>query len=97
MEDNYKVKSTSQIDFQVILKLTEKEARALQAITRYGHKAFLEVFYEKLGKSDLAPNAEGIISLFETIKKELPWHIKKVDLARGVFNNQDRGVQVKTD
>ena len=80
-----KIKSASQFDVRVILTLTEKEARALEAITKYGSKVFLETFYEKLGKEYLNPFSEGIESLFVTIKEELPKHLKKADLTRDVW------------
>jgi len=77
-----KITSTSQMEFQVTLKLNEKEARALNAITLYGAKGFLNVFYENLGKNYLQPNETGLISLFDTIKEELPRHISKFDKCR---------------
>jgi len=77
-----KVNSTAQMEFQVTLKLNEKEARALNAITLYGTKEFLKVFYECLGKHYLQPNESGVESLFATIKEELPKHISKFDKCR---------------
>lgn len=75
-------KSTSNMDFGVILKLSEKEARALQAITLYGAKEFLETFYKHLGKAYLEPHEDGVKVLFETIKSELPRHLDKFDRIR---------------
>jgi hypothetical protein len=77
-------KSTSNMDFGVIIKLSEKEARALEAITGYGVKSFLEVFYKHLGSSDLKHYEEGVIQLFETLKIELPWHLNKFDRIRKI-------------
>jgi transposase len=81
-----KVKSSSSLDVRIILSLSEKEARALNAITTYGHKSFLEVFYEHLGKSVLQPYEDGIITLFKTIEEELPKHLKKADDARQIWD-----------
>jgi hypothetical protein len=78
-------KSISNFTFEVILKLSEKEARALKAITEYGIKNFTEVFYEKLGKSVLAPYEDGLKELFETAKEELPKHLSKFDKVRKVW------------
>jgi hypothetical protein len=75
-------KSTSSMDFGVILKLSEKEARALEAITVYGTKEFLETFYTHLGKTYLQPHEEGVEILFETLKTELPKHLNKFDRIR---------------
>jgi hypothetical protein len=77
-----KVTSTSQMDFQVLLQLNEKEARALYAITIYGTKEFLKCFYETLGKTYLQPNESGVESLFVTIQEELQKHISKFDKCR---------------
>lgn len=67
------------MDFEVTLKLTLEEARALKEITGYGHKQFLEGYYKQLGKSYLQPHEKGVISLFETINKELPTQLYKAN------------------
>jgi len=82
-----KINSTSQMDFQVILKLNEQEARALNAITVYGVKNFLKAFYKEMGKTYLEPNEQGIKSLFETISSELPKHLSKFDKCRKTWKD----------
>jgi len=82
-----KVRSTSNLTVGVILSLTEVEARALQAITVYGAKEFLNTFYDKLGKAYLQPFEEGVKSLFETINEELPRHLNRADKARDIWRN----------
>lgn len=86
------IKSNSTMGFQLFLELTETEARALLDITKYGSKAFIEMFYKSLGKSDLQKNELGIISLFETIKAEMPKHLSRIDATRNVFqvNNPNK-------
>jgi len=93
-----KIKSTSFVEIGVILRLTEKEARALKAITEYGSKAFLETFYEHMGKSVLQPYEEGIIDLFLTIKEELPEHLRRADDARNIWRKAaaDRETKLRT-
>lgn len=86
------INSTSQFDVQVILKLSEKEARALHAITVYGTEEFLKCFYSHLGKSYLEPHESGIVSLFETIKKELPRHLDRADDVRAVWKGNKKAV-----
>ena len=80
------IKSSSQMDFQVTLKLTEIEARALEAIVGYGAKEFLNCFYEHLGKHYLQPHETGVISLFSTIKDELPKHLYRFDKCRKTWS-----------
>lgn len=94
METN-KIKSTSQFEFQVIFKLNEKEARALKAITAYGEKSFLEVFYKYLGKCELEDHEEGVKSLFETIKAELPQHLSLFDDIRKMWRTVKEAVAEK--
>jgi len=79
------INSQSTFDFNVILNLKEQEARALYAITEYGLQAFTEVFYAKLGKEALKPHEKGLESLFETIKKELPPHLRKMNKVREIW------------
>lgn len=51
-----KIKSQSAFELNIVLQLTETEARALKEFTVFGVDAFLKVFYEKLGKSTLEPH-----------------------------------------
>lgn len=84
------IKSESQVTTSINLTLTEIEAQALIALVGYGTKAFLEIFYKYLGTHYLKPHEKGIISLFETIKKELPGHIYNVEKARGLLRNNNK-------
>jgi hypothetical protein len=81
--------SNSTIEFRVHLQLSESESRALYALTRYGLKAFLEVFYKHLGKIDLEPEEKGLIDLFQTIGKQMPKHIARFDATRNTFKNSN--------
>lgn len=80
-----KLNSHSSLEFKIVLNLTEMEARALQAITVYGTKSFLDYFYRDLGKVYLQPHEKGLESLFETIKSELPPHLNKIDETRKIW------------
>lgn len=85
MLDKNKVSSASSLEVTILLKLTETEARALKALTVYGSEEFLKFFYQNLGKAYLEPHAKGLVSLFDTIRTELPRHLQKADNARAVF------------
>ncbi len=80
--------SNSVMQFNVFLKLSEGEARALEALTGYGHKAFLKYFYEHLGTSYLQPHEKGLISLFDSIKREIPAHLSRIDKTIEAFENE---------
>lgn len=83
---NQKVKSNSTYIVEINLTLTETEARALAVLPSYGTKQFLEYFYKNLGRHYLEPHEKGLISLFETIKNELPKHLSKADQVRKIIN-----------
>lgn len=82
------IKSTSKIEAKITLQITESEARALKAIACYGTKEFLKCFYEHLGKHYLQPYEEGVESLFEAIKNELPKHLNRIDDVRDVWDGR---------
>lgn len=82
------VESNATIDFKVFLKLNEPEARALAALTTYGDKAFLEMFYKTLGKSYLEPHESGLKSLFKSIDRNLPKHLERMEETRKIFKSK---------
>jgi len=79
------IKAKAQIEAKVILVLSEDEARALYNITIYGVKPFTSWFYKNLGKHYLQPFHEGVVSLFDTVFKEMPKELNRIDEARKAF------------
>lgn len=77
-----KVRLNHQITVTATLTLTEEELGALDALAGYGHKGFLEVFYEKMGEAYMKPYEKGLISLFETIRSNVPRALRDVKEAR---------------
>lgn len=75
------------VNIKVTVELTLEEARALNAITTYGSKAFLEGYYKQLGRSYLSPFESGVTSLFSTIQDRLPDQIKQ---AREILDRIDK-------
>ena len=71
--------------FEVNLKLTESEARALDALVGYGFKSFLEVFYKNLGKHYMEPHEKGLQNLFDTVRDNMPKHLSRIDKTRKTF------------
>lgn len=78
----------SELDLQITVKLemTLAEARALNEITKYGSKPFLEWFYRNLGKHYMKPHEKGLISLFDTIDKDLQQKLYDADKIIKVVN-----------
>lgn len=77
------------VELEMYLKLNAAEAEALHALTVYGITGFLEVFYDRMGKTYLKPHEAGLRSLFQTIGKELPPIIKRHDAAMKAFALKD--------
>lgn len=79
------LKSESLIKGEVLLVLSEGEARALEAICGYGPDEFVKWFYKYHGKHYLQPHEKAMRSLFSTVKDQLPKHLTKLDKAREHF------------
>jgi len=71
--------------FEFYLTLSEPEARALNELTKYGVDSFLRGFYGDASKSTIDSHKEGFTSLFNSIKSEIPKHLKRVDDTRKTF------------
>lgn len=85
------------LDLDVALVLTEPEVRALDALTGYGVKSFLEVFYERMGEYYLKPHEDGLRSLFDTVRSELPPILKRLDAAKTAFALRDPVVRSRAE
>lgn len=83
-----KIRSSSNLDVAIDIRLNEKEAKALLALTVYGTPEFLNTFYKNLGEHDLKPNEAGLKSLFETVKSELPKHLSRAEDARRAWDGE---------
>jgi hypothetical protein len=78
-------KTTTAIEAKATIEFNESELRALEAMTGYGIKAFLEVFYSKLGKAYMQPHEKGLRSLFDTVKPPVSQALREVDQARNIL------------
>lgn len=72
-------------DLKVQLELNYHEVAALEALAGYGFENFVKVFYEHLGKCYLKPHEQGLKTLFETVRQDLPSIINKFQNAKEVF------------
>lgn len=82
-----KIKSSaSAIELTVIIQLSEIEVRALLKMTQYGSDPYLKWFEKNLSRYELDGLKPGVKSLFDTIRRELPMHLNKVNKAREVLN-----------
>lgn len=73
------------VEVSATFLLTEEEIGALDALAGYGVDPFLEVFYAKLGKAYMQPYEEGLRSLFESVRRQVPGILRRAKEAREVF------------
>lgn len=71
------------IDFRATLEVNEAEIMALDGILGYSVNAFLEVFYEKMGRTYVQPYESGVRSLHENLRKQLAPLVATIKEARG--------------
>lgn len=74
------IKSETKTETTFEMKLTEAEARALNAITVYGISNFLKFFYKGLGTYYLQPHEAGLTSLFDGIRTDLRPELNKAEM-----------------
>jgi len=80
-----KIKGKPTVILQVEVTLNESEAGALLELGAYGTDEFLKMFYLHLGESCLKPYEDGIRSLFESAKHEIPLLLNQARKARESF------------
>lgn len=78
-------KTTTKIEATATISFNEIELRALDAMTGYGIKSFLKVFYAELGEAYMQPHEAGLISLFETINPPVHRALSQVDTVRRIL------------
>jgi hypothetical protein len=88
MSQRNKALVRSAITVDLVISLTEDQARALDALVGYGTHAFLKVFYTHMGEAYLKPHEKGLISLFETIKEVVPRELATVEHARQLLSEE---------
>ena len=71
--------------FTVQLELTDRQAKALDALVGYGFKQFLEIFYTNLGKHYLQPYEKDLEQLFDAIRAQVLPEIELIDRCKKAF------------
>lgn len=73
------------VNFDAVLHLTEPEIRAMDAMVGYGIDAFLQVFYEKLGKAYMRDHEGGLRTFFESIEKQIRPELHRMDAIKAML------------
>lgn len=79
------IKGQPTVELRVVLELTEKEARALQALTMYGFQTFEKLFVAHLDKQVFAEHRAGFDSFFAGMSK-MPALLRQAEDARRVLD-----------
>jgi len=80
-----RAKPSTNVTFEVVITLSEVEARALDALFGYGADALLAAVYSKLGSAYLKPYEKGVYSLGQAMRGQLGARLVEVDEARHVL------------
>ncbi|HUX11236.1 MAG TPA: hypothetical protein VMW51_11365 [Terriglobia bacterium] len=83
-----KIEGRPDLGIDLMIRLTESEARALDALAGYNFETFLETFYQKIGRAYLEPHEDGLRSLFIAIrdKSGIRAVLSRMDACRSVWN-----------
>ena len=80
-----KIVQQSKVEVSATFVLGEQEMRALDALAGYGTDAFLKVFYKEMGEHYVKPHEQGLRTLFESIRDNIPYILRRADKARAAF------------
>ncbi len=77
-----KVNNKIKVYFSTTLELTEKEMRALDALTGYGFQPFIKVFYEHMGEHYMKPYEQDLREIFAKVRTQIVPGLNAIDQAR---------------
>lgn len=81
------INSQASMEFHVTIKITEAEARALEALVGYGFKPFRDTFYKYMGEHYMKPHEKGLEDLFKTVSTEIKPHLHRIDRTKATFKS----------
>jgi hypothetical protein len=75
------------VTLELNFRVTEAEARALDALVGYGDDAFIAAFKEKLGKVYIEDHEAGLRSFFQSVRGFVPPLLERANKARKAFES----------
>jgi hypothetical protein len=90
-----KLSQRATVQVEVAFTVDEAEARALDALVGYGDDAFIQAFYEKLGKAYMRDHEKGLRSFFKSVRELMPPILSRATSAREVFQAPNPQIAVK--
>ena len=70
------------VGVRVQFEVDEEEARALDALAGYGDNAFIEAFYEKLGRAYMKKHEAGLRRFLQSIREVVSPGLAAIDKTR---------------
>ena len=86
--------SSPTIELHLTMRITEPEARALEAMAGYGAEEFVKALYDKLGRAYMQQHESGLLSFLRSCHELIPSHLSRVSEARAVFTGMAKAVAV---
>lgn len=83
------------VKIEALITLDEGELRALDALAGYGDDAFIQHFYDKLGKAYMQAHEGSLRQFLKTIRGVAGEILSRADDARDVFNGAKFATKVK--
>ena len=79
--------ANARMDFTISITLTEKEARAVEALSTYGVDAFIKNFYNHLGESYMKEHEQGLRGFLSSAGK-IKGQLSRIDYTKKVFSGE---------
>ena len=79
----------TRLDLVCHFTVNELEARALDDLAGYGTDAFIEAFYERLGKAYMEKHEKGLRQFLDTVRQVVGPSLSRVDEARRLLSEAD--------
>jgi hypothetical protein len=92
-----KITERPNVGMTMVFTVDEGEARALDALAGYGDDAFIEIFYEQLGKAYMEKHEADLRRFLRSIHEQVPGYLRLLDEARDVFNREKVAVKKRNE
>lgn len=85
------------MELTVTMRITESEARALDAMAGYGENAFVNAFYENLGKAYMERHENGLRVFLRSVRGFIGPVLHRCDKARAAFSESQKPADPASD
>lgn len=82
------IKQHGHVTAEMTIKISEAEARALDALSGYGDDAFIKHFKENLGTAYMRDHEAGLREFLSSVRGCVSGFLSRIDKARAAFNGK---------